>query len=214
MKYFDTNIYDAVQKLSQEFFFGMFNMRCQQFDSKLPLIESYCSFRQNSFLRKFVHSFEVNIFFRRWSFFAFACFFNLLFSCARLLHSFFTLRYLRVYFLCVVFPFWSQSCKFSGKVFKCFTSISLVYFGVIQILFERLIFCKTCCQYWRKNKIRWKRKHCDFPVLTKGRCPYSSCHIYWPTVESTFDLVLTLLIGHRCLIIEFCFKVLYSCNSL
>ena len=163
---------------------------------------------------KFVYSFEVNFFFRRWSFFASACFFNLLFSCAKLLHSFFTLRYLRVYFLCVVFPFWSQSCKFSGKVFKCFTSISFVYFGVIQILFERLIFCKTCCQYWRKNKIRWKRKHCDFPVLTKGRCPYSSCHIYWPTVESTFDLVLTLLIGHRCLIIEFCFKVLYSCNSL
>ena len=126
MKYFDTNIYDAVQKLSQEFFFGMFNMRCQQFDSKLSLIESYCSFRQNSFLRKFVHSFEVNIFFRRWSFFAFACFFNLLFSCARLLHSFFTLRYLRVYFLCVVFPFWCQPCKFSGKVFKCFTSISFI----------------------------------------------------------------------------------------
>ena len=75
---------------------------------------------------KFVYSFEVNIFFRRWSFFASACFFNLLFSCAKLLHSFFTLRYLRVYFLCVVFPFWCQPCKFSGKVFKCFTSISFI----------------------------------------------------------------------------------------
>ena len=34
------------------------------------------------------------------------------------------------------------------------------------------------------------------------------------SADNTFDLVPTLFIDHRCLIIEVCFKVLYSCNSL
>ena len=48
----------------------------------------------------------------------------------------------------------------------------------------------------------------------KGRRPYSSCHAYRPTTDKNFDLVPTLLIGHRCLIIELRFKVFYRCNSL
>ena len=52
------------------------------------------------------------------------------------------------------------------------------------------------------------------PASAQGRRPYSSFYAYRTAVDKTFDLVPTLVIAHRCLIIEFCFKVLYCCNSL
>ena len=88
---------------------------------------------------EYIPSFEVNFFFRRWSFFASACFLNLFFSCGRfpllvILSIFFcelsAFRYaslffcgnfnnvlrLRVYFRFLVFPFWCQPYKFPEKV--------------------------------------------------------------------------------------------------
>ena len=47
-----------------------------------------------------------------------------------------------------------------------------------------------------------------------GRRPQSSCHAYRPTEDNIFEVVPTSLIGHPCLIIEFCVKVFYSYNSV
>ena len=134
-------------------------------------------------------------------------------TCFFLVRDFCTLSLL---FVTWEFIFFAWSFHFDPNLasfLEKFSNVLLQYRSFILVSFK---FFSSVWSFAKRavNIIRWRRKHCDFPVLTKGRCPYSSCHIYWPTVDSTFDLVLTLLIGIRCLIIEFCFKVLYSCNSL